>query len=77
MTKNTNIDKYRYFGYGIRFGRHGSFSFNNGIGKYVIIFGVDMSSPIKIYNKKKYMLILDKGPTQGLEINKCRKYLYN
>ena len=32
-----------------------------------IIFGVDMSSSPHIDNKKKYIWILGKGPTQGLE----------
>ena len=30
-------------------------------------FGVDMSSSTKIDNRKKNILILCKGPTQGLE----------
>ena len=35
--------------------------------KNVIIFGVDMSSSVRVDNKKKDILILGKGPTQGLE----------
>ena len=35
--------------------------------KTVIIFGLDMSSYVHIGNKKKYILILGFGPTQGLE----------
>ena len=31
-----------------------------------MIFGADMSSSIKIDNKRKDILILRKGPTQGL-----------
>ena len=30
VTKNADIDKYRYFGYGIRFDRRGTFSFPGG-----------------------------------------------
>ena len=37
------------------------------MGKNVIIFGVDMSSPVHIDNKEKYILILGKGPSQGLD----------
>ena len=48
LTKNSDIDKYKYSGYGIRFDRKGTFSFDNGVGTNVIIFGVDMSSLIKI-----------------------------
>ena len=68
MTKNTDIDKYKYSGYGIGFDRHGRFSSPGiGLGKNVITFGVDMSSSTKIDNRKKYILVLGKGPTQGLE----------
>ena len=67
LTKNADIEKYRYFGYGIGFDRQSSFSIGNEIGKNVILFGVDMSSSIKIDNRKKDILILGKGPTQGLE----------
>ena len=45
LTKNADIDKYKYSGYGIGFHRHGSFSFpGTGLDKDVITFGVDMSS---------------------------------
>ena len=68
LTKNTDIDKYRYFGYGIGFDRHGSFSFpGTGLGKYIIIFGVHMSSSTTIDNRKKHISILGKGPKQGLQ----------
>ena len=53
LTKNADIDKYGYFGYGIGFDRQTPFSFGNETGKNVIIFGVDMSSSTKIDNKKK------------------------
>ena len=68
LTKNADIDKYGYSEYGIRFDRHGSFSFpGTGLGRNAIIFGVDMSSSTKIGNRKKDILILGKGPTQELE----------
>ena len=68
LAKNTDIDKHKYSNYGIGFDRKSSFAFLcTGWGRNVIIFGVDMSSSTKIDNKKKYILILDKGPTQGLE----------
>ena len=53
LTKNADVDKYRYSGYGIGFDREISFSFGNETGQNVIIFGVDMSSSSKIDNKKK------------------------
>ena len=67
LTKNADIDKYGYSGYGIGFDRRGSFSFpGGGYGQNVIIFGVDMNSSIHVDNKGKDILILGKGPTQGL-----------
>ena len=68
LTKNAEIDRYGYSGYGIGFHRHGCFSFPaTGFGRNVKIFGVDMSSSTKTDNRKKDILILGKGPTQGLE----------
>ena len=67
-TKNADIDKYKYSGYGIGFDRHGFFSYpSGGASRNVIIFGVDMSSSTKIANRKNDILFLGKGPTQGLE----------
>ena len=44
LNKNTGIDKYKYFGYGIGFQRHRFFSYPSvGTCKNSIIFGVDMS----------------------------------
>ena len=68
MTKNADIDKYGYSGYGIGFDRRSSFSFPGGrFGQNVLIFGVDMSSSADIDNKKKDILVLGIGRTQGLE----------
>ena len=68
MTKNADIDKCGYSGYGIGFDRKSSFSFPDGkFGQNVISFGVDMSSSGHADHKKKDILILGKGPTQGLE----------
>ena len=68
MTKNTDIDKYQYLGYGIGFDRKSSFPFpNGGFGQNVIIFGVDISSSAHVDNKKKDILILGKGPIRGLQ----------
>ena len=43
----------------------------------VIIFGVDMSSSPHLDNKKKYILVLGKGPTQGLENTLTAEKLYS
>ena len=46
----------------------GTFSFpTGGFAKNVIIFGVDMRSSLHGDNKKKDVLILGEGPTQGLD----------
>ena len=67
LTKNTDIDKYKYSGCGIGFDGKGFYSHpNRGTGRNVVIFGVDMGSSTEIDNKGKDILILGKGPTQGL-----------
>ena len=54
LTKNADIEKYGYSGYGIGFDRRSSFSFpGGGFGQNVLIFGADMSSSVHIDNKKK------------------------
>ena len=54
LTKNTDLDKYKYSGYGIGFNSHSKIIFADGnFGKYVIIFGADMSSSVHIDNKNK------------------------
>ena len=78
LTKNADSDRYKYSGYGIGFDRHGSFSFpGTGLGRNVIIFGVDMSSSTKIDNREKDILILGKGPTQGLEHTLSAEKMYS
>ena len=78
LTKNADIDKHRYSGYEIGFDRHGSFSSPGiGLGRSVIIFGVDMSSSTKIDNRKNDILIFGKGPTQGLEHTLSAKKMYS
>ena len=54
LTKNADIDKYRFSGYGIGFDRRSSFSFPGaGFDQNILIFGVDMSSFSPIDNKEK------------------------
>ena len=77
LTKNADIDKYGYSGYGIGFDRISSFSFpGGGFGQNVLIFGADMSSSDHIDNKKKDILVLGKGPTQGLEHTLTAEKMY-
>ena len=68
LTKNADIGKYQYSGYGIGFDRKSRFSFpGGGFGQNIIVFGADMSFFVHVDNKWKDVLILGKGPTQGLE----------
>ena len=67
LTKDADIEKYKYSAYGIGFDRRSSFSFpSRGFGQNVLLFGVDMSSSTHIDNKKKD-IVLGRRPTQGLE----------
>ena len=68
LTKNEDIDKCEYSGYGTGFDRKRIFSFlSGGFGQNVSIFGVDIILSAHIDNKRKYILTLGIGPTQGLE----------
>ena len=55
LTKNVDIDKYKYSRYGIGFDRKGTFSVGNGFGRNCIIFGVGRSSSVHVDNNKKYL----------------------
>ena len=78
LSKNADIDKCGYSNYGIGFDRKGFFShISGGTGRNVIIFGVDMSSSTKIDNRKKDILILGKGPAQGLEHTLSSEKMYS
>ena len=73
LTKNGDIEKYKYFGYGIGFDRRSSFSFPSGrFGKNVLIFGADMSTSIHIDNKNK-----DKTNARIRKHFNCRKNVLN
>ena len=78
LTKNADIEKYKYSGYGIGFDRRSSFSFTGGgFGQNVLIFGADMNTSIHIDNKKKDILMLGRGPTQGLESTLTAEKMYS
>ena len=70
LTKNADIDKYGYSGYGIGFDKKSSFSFpGGGFGQNVIIFGADMSSSVHVDNKKKDLSL-------SLHYNGVNSYLF-
>ena len=78
LTKNADIEKYKYSGYGIGFDRRSSFSFTSGeFGQNELIFGADMSTSIHIDNKKKDILVLGRGPTQVLESTLTAEKMYS
>ena len=78
LTKNTDIEKYKYSGYGIGFDRRSSFSFpSSGFGQNVLIFGANVSTSIHIDNKKKDILVIARGPTQGLESTLTAEKMYS
>ena len=78
LTKNADMNKYQYSGYGIGFDGKSSFSYpSGGFGQNVIIFGVDMSSSAHFDNKKKDILILTEGPTQWLEHTLTAEKMYS
>ena len=68
LTKNAEPDKYKCSGHGIGFDFRSEFSLPDGtMGKNVISFGADTSSPVHVDNKGKDILILGEGSTQGLD----------
>ena len=72
LTKNADIDKYGYSGYGNKL------LFPNGrFGQNIIIFGIDMDFSAHVDNKKKDILIPGKGPTQGLEHTLTAEKMYS
>ena len=72
LTKNADIDRYGYSGYGTEFDRCGSVSFpGTGLGRNVITFGVDMSSSTKIDNRKKDIM------TRTRTYTECRKNVFD
>ena len=79
ITKNVNIDKFKYSGYGIGFDGKGVISHPTGsFGNNAIMFGIDMSSSVHIDNKKRHF-DFRKGPNRRIRrafIN-CRKNVFN
>ena len=78
LTKNADIDKCGYSGYGIGFDRRGEFSFpGGGLDQNAIIFGVDMSFSAHIDNKKKrHISIRNRSNTSIRTYFNCRKKVF-
>ena len=78
LTKNREIDKYGYSGYGTGFDRKSSFSFpNGGFGQNVLIFRADMSSSAHIDNKKKDISSWKRSDTRIKVHTNCRKNVFS
>ena len=77
LTKDVDIDQYKYSRYDIGFDKKWFFSIGDEVYRNVIIIGVDMSSSSNIDSKKKDVLILGKGSTQELEHTLTAKKLYS
>ena len=68
ITENADVSKCKYSEYGIGFdGKGDPYPPSGGFGNNAIIFGADMSSCIHVDDKKRDILILCQGPTQGLD----------
>ena len=68
MTKHTDINLYKYSGYGIGFDRKGEFSFGSrGFGRNVIILGEILSSSVYTNNKTRIILVLGEDFIQGID----------
>ena len=64
LTKNADVDKYKYSGYGLTFDKRGSFLFpGGGYGQNLIILGAAMNSSPHIDHRGKDILLLGTGPT--------------
>ena len=73
LNKNADIDKYGYSGYGIGFDRRSSFSFpGGGFGQNVLIFLL-----LVLVIRKKDILVLGKGPRQGLKHTLTSEKMYS
>ena len=67
ISKSSDMNKYNYKGYGIRFDSGGAFLHPSGsFGNNVIIFKVDMSASAHANNRANNILILGKDFIQGL-----------
>ena len=78
LTEKSDIEKFKYSGFGIGFDKRSIFSFPvGGFGQNVLIFGAGMNSSPHIDNKGKGILVLGKGPSQGLESTLTQEKTYS
>ena len=78
LTKNADIDRYGYSGYGIGFDRRSSFSFSGGaLGQNVLIVGADVSFSDRISNKKRHISSQKRTNKKIRTYTNCRKNVIN
>ena len=79
LTKNADIEKHGYSGYGIGFVRRSNYSVpGGGFGQNIIIFGADLSFSAHIDNRKKDILILGEGTNARIRTySNCRKNVFD
>ena len=80
ITKNADIDKYKYCRYGIGFDSKGTFSHPSGssFGQNVIMFGAEMSSSIYANNRANNILVFGRSfTTNGTTIYAEKMYSPN
>ena len=64
MTKNSDMDKYKYSGYGLGFDSKGVYLHSRDIfGNNAVIFGMDPSGSIHASNRDNNILVLGKSIT--------------
>ena len=66
LTTNVDKSKSTYNSRGIAFDGKGFWSFDNDTARNVVTFGVDNSSLPHIDNPRNNILVLGKGPTEGI-----------
>ena len=77
LTKNADIDRYGYSGYGIEFDRKSIFSFpSSGFGQNVIIFEVDMTSSARVDLTAEKMYSIDEFHCFSLHYKGANSYLF-
>ena len=68
LTKNSDINKYKYNDYGTGFDARGTFSHPSGsFAQNAIFFGGDMSSSAHAYNRTRNILVLGNDFIQGID----------
>ena len=79
LTKNADIGKYKYSGYGIAFGSRGSFTHpSGGYGRNIIIFGADLLNSTHANNRARSIVVLGKGFIQGIDgTTICAEKMYS